>query len=102
MYLVPAKVIPDERQVVRYVEGSILVEERELAAAPGPAREPDHHGVVLVPPRLEEEVEHPAQRDPARASDMVGVRIAKARHERGSRETGTGGAHLASWVLGRR
>lgn len=63
MYLVPAVVIPDERQVVRDVEGPVLVEERELAAAAGPAREPDHHGVVLAPPRLEEEVEHPARHD---------------------------------------
>lgn len=66
VYLVPTKIIPDERQVVRYVEGAVLVEERELAAAAGPAREPDHHGVVLVAPRLEEEVEHPTRDEPAK------------------------------------
>jgi hypothetical protein len=60
LYLVPTEVIPDERQVVGYVEGPVLVEERELAAAAGPTGEPDHHGVLLVPPGLEEEVEHAA------------------------------------------
>lgn len=62
MYLIPAKVVPDERHVVGDVERPVLVEERELAAAAGAPRQPDHHGVVLplAPPRLEEEVEQPA------------------------------------------
>ena len=108
MYLVPTKIIPDERQVVCYVEGAVFVEERELAAATGPAREPDHHGVVLLAPRLEEEVEHPT-RDEREQSDMGrcvnkggGPRRQRGREEVLEEEETGKLTHLASWVLGRR
>ena len=68
VYLIPAKIIPSERQIVCYLEGSVLVEEGELAAAAGPSREPDHHGVLLlVAPRFEEEVEQPTHTVTVRA-----------------------------------
>jgi ribosomal protein L2 len=81
------------------VEGPVLVEERELAAAAGPAGEPDHNGVLLVPPRLEEEVEHPAkQRRPPNAGASLSTRDAP----HGGGEENEEEGHLASWVLGRR
>ena len=59
-YLVPAVVVPDEREIVGDLEGAVLVEQRELTRAPRTARHPQHHRVVrLVPPRLKEKIKHP-------------------------------------------
>ena len=63
-YCVPTEFVPNKRHIVGNGEGPVLVEDGQLAAAAGPSGEPDHDGVLLLPPRLEEEVEHPAAIQP--------------------------------------